>query len=393
DIDAIPTAAQLSKPYTETSGGTNISDYEIAKSLESYLATSPDFSYTLDLNAESVPGLDPIEQFLSVDKRGHCQYFAAALVMMLRSQGIPSRIVVGYKTDEYNELSQQYVARQLHAHAWVEALLDREQLDPNRNIFGQPPSQQYWLRLDPTPSATASANQPSRVTQVLDVAQNAWDDYVVDMDRSRQEASVMGRGLDPMNSSYDRLVAWLSTSVQNLRNGALLSENGRNTSIFSVPAAIFGFILTLIAVVLFRVPLPMWIKRRMQSKRERKTMRPSIDFYARALDQLLRIGITRDASQTPAEVLAEFGARPFELATRKQTGRINETLTFLTQQFYVRRFRNTVSAAEPHSSPLDSKTKIVNSQASGESIDQALRDLSKNIDELIQESSRSKPTK
>ncbi len=393
DIDAIPSAAVLSNPFTSTNKDRVLNHYDLAKSLESYLATSQDFSYTLDLNAESVPGLDPIEQFLSVDKRGHCQYFAAALVMMLRSQGIPARIVVGYKTDEYNDLSHQYVARQLHAHAWVEALLDHEQLNPNRNIFGQPQSKQYWLRLDPTPSGSLTANQPSRVTQVLDVAQNVWDDYVVDMDRSRQESSLMGQGITPMNSSYDRFVTWLSTTMKKARNGSLLSESGRTTSLFSVPAAVFGFILTLIAVILFRVPVPKWIKRRMQSKRERKIMRPSIDFYARTLDQLLRIGITRDSSQTPAEVLAEFDARPLEPATGQQTGKISETLTFLTQQFYVKRFRNAYSTTESGSSHLDSSTTIVDAPASRESIDHALRDLSKNIDELIQASSRSKPTK
>lgn len=393
DIDAIPSAAVLSKPFASTDANTPPSDYELAKSLERYLATSTDFSYTLDLNAESVPGLDPLEQFLSVDKRGHCQYFAAALAMMLRSQGIPSRIVVGYKTDEYNDISHQYVARQLHAHAWVEALLDRGELDPNRNVFGQPSSKQYWLRLDPTPSVSALSNQPSRVTQVLDVAQNVWDDYVVDMDRSRQETSLMGRGIAPMNSSYDKFVSWLSTTMQKLRNGTLLSDKGRNTSIFSVPAAIFGFILTLIAVILFRAPVPKWIKRRMQRQRERKIMRPSIDFYARTLDQLLRIGISRGAAQTPAEVLAEFDARPFASGTSQQKGNINETLTFLTQQFYLKRFRNAFSAEEIRSPHLDTSTKIVDAPATRESIDQALRDLSKNIDELIQESSRSKPTK
>ncbi|MGI9442765.1 MAG: DUF3488 and transglutaminase-like domain-containing protein [Rubripirellula sp.] len=393
DIDAIPSAALLSKPYSDRSKDPKLTDYAIAKRLERYLALSPDYSYTLDLNAKSVPGLDPLEQFLSIDKRGHCQYFAAALVMMLRSQGIPARIVVGYKTDEYNDISQQYVARQLHAHAWVEALIDREQLDPNRNIFGQPDSKQYWLRLDPTPSSTTSTSQTSRVTQVLDVAQNVWDDYVVDMDRTRQETSLMGRGITPMNSSYDRFVTWLSTTVQKVRNGSLLSENGSTTNIFSVPAAIFGFVLTLLAVVLFRVPLPKWIKRRMLNKRERKIMRPSIDFYARTLDQLFRIDITRGASQTPAEVLAEFDARPFELATRTQTEKIKETLTFLTHQFYVKRFRTASLATETHASHLDSTTNIVDAPASRESIDRALRDLSKNIDELIQETSRSKPTK
>ncbi len=43
---------------------------------------------------------------------------------MLRSQGIPARLVVGFNTDEYNSVGGYYVARQLHAHAWVEALID-----------------------------------------------------------------------------------------------------------------------------------------------------------------------------------------------------------------------------------------------------------------------------
>ncbi|MGI9473424.1 MAG: transglutaminaseTgpA domain-containing protein, partial [Rubripirellula sp.] len=151
DIDAIPAARRISDNYVMDSQGYRRNDYMIAKALERYLSTSGEFSYTLDLNAEQVPGLDPIEQFLTVDKRGHCQFYASALVMMLRSQGIPARMVLGYNTDEFNELGDHYVARQLHAHAWVEALIERDQLNQNRNIYGQPESRQYWLRLDPTP--------------------------------------------------------------------------------------------------------------------------------------------------------------------------------------------------------------------------------------------------
>ncbi len=42
--------------------------------MERYLATSGEFEYTLNLSAESRPGVDPIEQFLAFDKKGHCQY-------------------------------------------------------------------------------------------------------------------------------------------------------------------------------------------------------------------------------------------------------------------------------------------------------------------------------
>ncbi|MDB4770628.1 DUF3488 and transglutaminase-like domain-containing protein [bacterium] len=390
DIDSIPSAATLSKRFTTTSDNKPATSYNIAKSLERYLAISPDFSYTLNLNARSIPGLDPIEQFLSVDKRGHCQYYSAALVMMLRSQGIPSRIVVGYKTDEYNDLAQQYVARQMHAHAWVEALIDRDQIDPARNVYGQTKSEQYWLRLDPTPTSSRSTNRTSRVTQVLDVAQNAWDDYVVDMDRSRQQSSLIGGGITPMTSSYDQFVSWLSTTMRAIRNGTLLSQNGKSTNMFSWPAAVVGFILTLFAVLLFRVPLPKWLRQRIQTKRERSIMRPSVEFYARVLDQLVRLGIKRDASQTPIEVLAEFNARPSDPATAQQADFIDKKLRFLTTQFYVNRFGGESIRSHSRRSNLDSVTEIVDASATRDSIDQALRDLTKNIDELIHQSSRSK---
>ena len=118
--DMVPTAVRLADGISSVIPDERRTEYEVAKRLERYLALDGNFSYTLNLTAKPKPGVDPIEQFLRDDRRGHCQYFASALVMMLRSQGIPARIVVGYRTDEYNDLGRYYVARQLHAHAWVE---------------------------------------------------------------------------------------------------------------------------------------------------------------------------------------------------------------------------------------------------------------------------------
>ena len=65
--------------------------------------------------------LDPIEDFVANHRTGHCEYFASALVLMLRSQGIPARMIIGYKGGEFNSLGHYYVVQQRHAHAWVEA--------------------------------------------------------------------------------------------------------------------------------------------------------------------------------------------------------------------------------------------------------------------------------
>src|SRR5690606_8732153 len=122
-------------------------------------------------------------------RTGHCEYFASALVMMLRSQDIPARLVVGYLGGEYNKLGRYYQVYQRDAHAWVEVYLEPEQVPPETyppelTRFGG------WYRLDPTPSSTEEeavrGGVLRTVDQVLDYAQVLWNEYVLDMDPERQ---------------------------------------------------------------------------------------------------------------------------------------------------------------------------------------------------------------
>ncbi len=208
---------------------------------------------------------------------------------MLRSQDIPARLVAGYHTDEYNELGQHYVARQLHAHAWVEALIDRDELNESRIVYGQPPSQKYWLRLDPTPSVGRVRESSGGVGQVLDMAQNMWDDYVVDMDAGRQDSTLLGGGINPMTGPYDSLVDSLSLMISRIRAGELGGGSWAGRELFSWPAAVLGVVMTLAIAVLLRVKTPNWIKRRLRRTSAGKAARPSIEFYAETLDQLARL--------------------------------------------------------------------------------------------------------
>ena len=121
----------------------------IARTFAAHLATTPDLQYTTDLKRENLK-VDPIEDFLFHTKAGHCERFAGALVLMLRSQGIPAAYVLGFKGCEHDE-NGKYVVKQEHAHAWVEALVPRpgEPVQP-----GEPLSRVYqWRSLDPTPGA------------------------------------------------------------------------------------------------------------------------------------------------------------------------------------------------------------------------------------------------
>src|SRR5205814_2284821 len=72
---------------------------KVARALCDHLATSGEYSYTLDLRRQN-PSLDAAVDFLQNTKQGHCERYASALTLMLRSQGIPCRVVKGFRGAE-----------------------------------------------------------------------------------------------------------------------------------------------------------------------------------------------------------------------------------------------------------------------------------------------------
>ncbi|MEM9646131.1 MAG: transglutaminaseTgpA domain-containing protein, partial [Planctomycetota bacterium] len=336
----IPRAKSLADTLRRSSADAEDNSYALAKTIEQYLSSGGEFSYTLNLNADLVPGVDPIEQFLTDQRRGHCQYFASALVMMLRSQDIPARMVVGYCTSEFNDLGGHYVARQLHAHAWVEALIPAEDLPENATVYGQQPWSQYWVRLDATPGgggggATDDNAQSRGVNQIFDLAQNFWKDFVVDMDQSRQEDVLLSpTGDTPMSDAYGNLISKLQNLIAQLRSGELGGGALANRNLFSVPGAMLGIALTLAVVVLLRIRLPAWIRRRRAAGERTEAQPASLLFYASAIELIARLGIHRTAAQTPNELSVKT-----EAVTATNKFPASEPFGALTRIFYDARYR------------------------------------------------------
>jgi transglutaminase-like putative cysteine protease len=81
------------------------------------------FGYSLDLEA-SGGGARSLLRFLLEDRRGHCEYFASATVLLLRAAGVPARYATGYAVQEWSALEDAYVVRARHAHAWALAWSD-----------------------------------------------------------------------------------------------------------------------------------------------------------------------------------------------------------------------------------------------------------------------------
>ncbi|QDV41273.1 Protein-glutamine gamma-glutamyltransferase [Stieleria neptunia] len=310
DRASVPTAVRLATQVLEGIGEENRRPSLAAVAMEQYLKTDPAFSYTLNLDATPIPGVDPVEQFLSVDRRGHCQYFASALALMLRSVGIPCRVVVGYRTEEYNNVGKYYIARQLHAHAWVEALIERDQESAGERVAVQRRAPRYWMRLDPTPAESAlDDGNPEGVDGLLNLANNVWEDYVVEMDRQRQSDDlVQVTGLRDVRSSYQRMWAALQSNLAAIRAGRL--EDGEidlPLQSLAISAFIVGAAIAMLAVLL-RLRLPQF-RRRVKVRGDSRVVQPRLPFYAETLKQLGRAGVTRGSDETPSELLQRVGQR------------------------------------------------------------------------------------
>jgi hypothetical protein len=90
--------------------------YDKANAIETYLRTYP---YSLDVSAPPA-GQDVADYFLFDLKMGYCDYYATSMVVLARTVGLPSRLVIGYSSGVYNPFTAEYLVREFNAHSWVE---------------------------------------------------------------------------------------------------------------------------------------------------------------------------------------------------------------------------------------------------------------------------------
>ncbi len=132
-------------------------DLEKAEMIEEYLKRN----YKYSLSTPKPPrGMSPIEDFLFRSKEGYCEHYATSMVVMLRSLGIPARIVDGFHGGERNEYGGYIIVRQSDAHSWVEALING-----------------MWTRFDPTPAVLSA--RPPMLSLMLDSLRMTWARYVI----------------------------------------------------------------------------------------------------------------------------------------------------------------------------------------------------------------------
>jgi len=94
---------------------------EILKKISDFF--KKDFSYTLVLNTDKLRPRT-INNFLTQSKEGHCEFFAMATTLLLRTAGLPARYATGYSVQEFSRFEKRFIVRQRHAHAWTRVYRD-----------------------------------------------------------------------------------------------------------------------------------------------------------------------------------------------------------------------------------------------------------------------------
>lgn len=312
----------------------------LAHALQSYFRNSGEYRYTLDFSAVTLQrnaNIDPIEDFVANHHTGHCEYFASALAMMLRSQGIPSRLVVGYRGGDFNVVGKYYQVREKHTHVWVEAYLEADQIPPD--YFGSELLQQEgaWLRLDATPVASvaypASTGMGilSHITQWVEYSQLLWSEYVVGLNAERQYKSIyrplIYQVKEAVRLLFDR-EAW-----HRLMSGFLSGKwfNWR-------AGLVTAIVLLMLSGALRLLKDPFWqligsLRSRQRPAPGRK--RGQIEFYLKFETLLARYGWTRSAGTTQREFALEVNADLVHTLSQRAVAAIPRRLV---ETFYRVRF-------------------------------------------------------
>ncbi len=270
------------KALAESITARSTNDYDRASSIRIYLIAH--YAYTLDLTGPHTD--DPLANFLFVRRAGHCEYFASAMTIMLRSIGVPARYVTGFLPGEYNDVGGDYIIRGSDAHSWVEVYF------PN---YG-------WMTFDPTPPGNEDRSGLfGRLGLYWDWFQLTWGEWVINYDFSHQ--LTLGRNArnstrswtDTARELYRRKQASVLKWIQAL-------DRRTEASPYFLPGVLLCLVALLLAVrggSMIRFAVARWSLRARRGGNLTASL-ASLE-YTEMLRLLEKRGWTKSPSQTPLE--------------------------------------------------------------------------------------------
>ncbi len=280
-----------------------------ARNMEHRFFSDDKFRYKLGGTVRAA-GTDPLEDFIRNNPVGHCEYFAGALALMLRSVEIESRVVVGFKTLAKTMGGREFYVRQSDAHTWVEVHLPptvlQDRLQGPYSIWWR---RGAWLRLDPTPDTAAPTFLNSVSFSLTDFShwiQTIWGEYVLNMDTSKQATTIyqpLREGWQFVLERVFNIGFWTDVVAEiprRYQEAFAAAKQGRWKPVdwMLVVGPIVAVIV--IAFSVRRYAKLLWNLLRKRTDRERRR-RITIDFYVRMERILRRYGSERRPAETPRE--------------------------------------------------------------------------------------------
>jgi transglutaminase-like putative cysteine protease len=282
-----PRVSELARTLTASAAN----NYDRAAALQAYLRNN--FQYTLDPPA--IEPEDPVGSFLFRSKSGYCEYFAAAMAVMLRTLNVPSRLVNGFQTGSYNRIGKDFVVRARDAHSWVEVYFTG---------YG-------WIPFDPTP-ADPHPVLPGEWDDYVDTAALFWNEWIINYDFSHQVQ--LAREIEQDSRDFQQIFRRRSERFkrQGIRlafriEGWLMSH--KLLVLVIMLAILAGLILTdksgTLAELRFRLA---WRFARRDSALD---PREATLTYQRLLQTLQKKGFRKTPCQTPREFAFSFLGTPW----------------------------------------------------------------------------------
>lgn len=207
------------------------------------------------------------------------------MAVMLRTLRIPSRVVNGFRSNEFNDVTGNYVVRAKDAHSWVEAYFPG---------YG-------WVTFDPTPGGAIGTPEGwDRAMLYLDAAQSFWREWVISYDSSHQY--ILGHSaLSRTRNSWERARTWAQLRYARLMGWARRSQRGVEHS----PGRWLGgglAVLLLWLVLGNAARIARMIRtRRLQAHPERSPDQAAAMWYERMARYLARRGVRKSTTQTAQE--------------------------------------------------------------------------------------------
>lgn len=232
--------------------------------------------YVYTLQPGLLQGRDAMDQFLFETRRGFCEHYASAFVILMRAAGIPARVVAGYQGGEINPVNKTVIVHQFDAHAWAEVWFEGR----------------GWVRVDPTASVA-----PERIEWGLERAMEEEGSFLA----SAPLSALSYRKIPLINMlrlRYDALTyRWQSWVVgfDSEQQFDLLKDVFGEISARKFAALLLGSW----ALVLIPIAISLLFKRKTHE------IRPLDKHYLAFCERLAALGVRREAGEAPAE----FGAR------------------------------------------------------------------------------------